>query len=151
MKTIIAGSRNISDMFCTNGINPCEVGCKCVDRAYEYTIRVIKACPWHITEIVSGRAKGVDQFGEWYARANKITLSIFPANWQQYGNAAGPIRNKEMAEYADACIVIWNGKSAGSTNMIKLAKEQSLGLMIQIPNEMGMDDFWINGMNLEGE
>lgn len=47
----------------------------------------------------------------------------FPADWKKHGKAAGPIRNREMAEYADALLLIWNGESRGSANMKKEMKK----------------------------
>ena len=70
-----------------------------------------------ITEVVSGGADGVDSCGEEYALAADQPLKIFKADWSKYGKAAGPIRNKQMAEYADALLLIWDGKSKGSANM----------------------------------
>ena len=35
-------------------------------------------------------------------------------------------RNKEMARYADALIVFWDGESKGRTNMIIDAKNEGL-------------------------
>jgi hypothetical protein len=79
-----------------------------------------------IDEIVSGRCKGVDKSGENYAEFQNIPLKKFTADWDAHGNAAGPIRNREMAKYADALLLIWNGKSKGSSNMknemLKLGK-----------------------------
>ena len=69
-------------------------------------------------EIVSGRANGADKWGETFADEHYFPKQYFPANWDKHGKAAGPIRNKEMAEYADAAIIFWDGKSRGSKNMI---------------------------------
>ena len=69
-------------------------------------------------EIVSGGANGVDKIGECLAEFCAYDLKKFPANWNKHKKAAGPIRNKEMAEYADCAIVIHNG-SRGSLNMIE--------------------------------
>ena len=86
----------------------------------------------HITnlEIVSGGAKGADKLGEDYAKAYGYDIKVFPANWNKHGKSAGPIRNKQMAEYADALIAFWDGKSRGTKNMINNAK--TLGLKIKI-------------------
>lgn len=50
----------------------------------------------------------------------------FKADWNTYGKTAGPKRNAQMAEYGDALLVIWDGKSRGSANMksemLKLGK-----------------------------
>lgn len=73
----------------------------------------------HIAEIVSGGATGIDSDGEAAADACLLPVRKFPADWNTHGKAAGPIRNKQMAEYADALLLIWNGESRGSANMKK--------------------------------
>lgn len=67
-------------------------------------------------EIVSGGARGVDYSGELYADEYSIPVTIFPYK-SELGKAGGPIRNKEMADYADALLLIWDGESRGSKNM----------------------------------
>lgn len=106
MKVIIAGSRNI------NNIN--------------YIIDAIQNSHFHITEIVSGGARGVDKLGEEYAKLNKIPIKIFNAEWNTFGKSAGYRRNKEMGDYADALIAIWNGESLGTKHMIDIAKDKNL-------------------------
>ncbi len=71
-----------------------------------------------ISEVVSGTARGADYLGEEYANENGIPIKSFPADWDNYGKAAGPIRNRQMAEYADVLIAVWDGKSKGTNNMI---------------------------------
>jgi hypothetical protein len=72
------------------------------------------------SEIVSGHcSKGPDEAGERWAKANKVPLKIFPANWDEHGKAAGPIRNRKMAPYCDRALIFWDGKSRGSKNMIE--------------------------------
>lgn len=69
-------------------------------------------------EIVSGGAKGSDESGENWAISYRLCgLKVFPADWDGHGKAAGPIRNRKMANYADALLLIWDGKSRGSQNM----------------------------------
>lgn len=100
MKLIIAGSRTIQ-------VSPEHLK-KFLDR---YMI-------WP-TEVVSGGAKGMDQSGEFFAQDFEIKITRFPADWDTHGKMAGPIRNKQMAEYADALVLIWDGQSKGSMNMRK--------------------------------
>lgn len=69
------------------------------------------------TEIISGVAQGIDTCGENFALTEDILISQFPADWNAHGKAAGHIRNKEMAHYADALLLIWDGESKGSANM----------------------------------
>lgn len=73
-----------------------------------------------ITEIVSGGGGNVDEAGEEYSTLFlEKEPKIFRANWAQEGVAAGPIRNSKMAEYGDALLLIWDGKSKGSSSMKK--------------------------------
>jgi len=70
-----------------------------------------------IAEIVSGGANGVDRDAEIAAQECLIPFKLFAADWETHGKAAGPIRNRQMAEYADALLLIWDGESRGSKNM----------------------------------
>jgi hypothetical protein len=106
MKVIIAGSRSIND--------------------YKQLCQIMDNLIIQTTEVVCGMASGVDLMGKRWAEENGIPVKKMPANWSLHGNAAGPIRNKEMAEYADALILLWDGKSKGSKSMLKFAKENDL-------------------------
>ena len=78
-------------------------------------------------EIISGGANGADRFGEFYAGDSGVPLKVFPAEWDKYGKAAGPIRNAQMAQYADAVILFPGGR--GTDSMRKLAKEYGLKIL----------------------
>ncbi len=81
-------------------------------------------------QIVSGCCCGADSLGEHYAAAHGIPVKRFPADWLQYGKAAGPIRNRKMAEYASKgegiLVAFWDGKSRGTASMIRLAEKCGL-------------------------
>lgn len=98
MKVIIAGSRDLTNMANIK--------------------QAVKESNFDITEVVSGHARGVDRLGEQWAKTSNISVKLFPADWGKFGKAAGFVRNKEMAEYADALIAIWDGVSRGTENMI---------------------------------
>ncbi len=72
---------------------------------------------------VSGGCKGADMLGERYARENRMEIERYPAEWDKYGRAAGPMRNKIMAQVCDYVICFWDGKSRGTKTMIEYAKE----------------------------
>ena len=107
MKLIIAGSREFTDYklltetMAAEGLNADTVA-----------------------TVVSGCARGADRLGEKWAVAQGIPIARFPANWDSYGKRAGYVRNSEMAEYADACIVFWNGSSKGTKHMIDVANRK---------------------------
>ena len=80
--------------------------------------------------IVSGCCRGADSLGERYAKEHGIPVVRFPADWLAYGKAAGPIRNRKMAEFASqgegALVAFWNGESRGTASMIRLAEKYGL-------------------------
>lgn len=110
MITIIAGGRDITD--------------------YDHLQDALEAYRNDITEVVSGGAEGVDAMGERYAKGAGLPLKVFKADWAANGKAAGPIRNRQMAEYAQALLAIWDGKSRGTANMIEEARKR--GLFVQV-------------------
>lgn len=63
-----------------------------------------------IREVVSGGASGADAGGEAWAKKRGIPIKRFPADWKTHGRAAGPIRNRQMAEYADAVVLFLEGE-----------------------------------------
>lgn len=93
---------------------------------------------WQISEVVSGGAKGMDLGGEVWAENKKIPVKKFPADWNLYGKAAGPIRNAEMAAYADGVILFPGGK--GSKNMLETAEEFNLEILVVREGKV----FWHN-------
>ena len=106
MKVVIAGIRY------EDPVN------KIVFDNYPLLVKAITDSGYKISEIISGAAIGVDTLGETYAGANNIPVNRKPANWNKYGKRAGPMRNKEMALLADAAVILWDGESKGTRNMI---------------------------------
>lgn len=68
-----------------------------------------------ITEVVHGGAMGADSEGRKWAISRGIRTRVFRADWNGYGRWAGPKRNREMAEYADAVVLFPGGR--GTNNM----------------------------------
>jgi len=108
VRVIIAGGRDITDA--------------------SLIVEAVAASGFQIASVVSGGASGVDSLGEDWARKCCVPVARFPADWKAHGRAAGPKRNREMAENADALIAIWDGASRGTKNMIETA--QKLGLKV---------------------
>lgn len=81
-------------------------------------------------EIVCGMAKGADLLGKRYAEERGFKVKEFPADWNTHGKKAGPMRNAEMANYADALIAFWDGTSTGTCHMIEKAKQKGLKIRV---------------------
>lgn len=75
--------------------------------------------------IIWGGAKGTDSMGKRYADDYNIEEEEEKADWSKYGRAAGPIRNKVMAEKCTHLIAFWDGKSKGTKSMISLAEKNN--------------------------
>ena len=80
--------------------------------------------------IFCGKARGADSLGERYAESHGYAVRYFPPDWRRYGRAAGPRRNQEMAEEADALAAFWDGSSPGTGHMIQSASHRGLRLLV---------------------
>lgn len=112
MKTIIAGSRNCTEIA-------------------ELLI-ALSRCGWQPTTVVSGTARGADKLGERWAAAHGLLIEQFPADWDAHGKAAGYRRNEQMADHAEALIALWDGKSRGTKHMIDIAKRNGLRVYVHL-------------------
>ena len=68
----------------------------------------------NVRELVSGAASGADRGGEAWASKRGIPIRQFPADWAKHGRGAGPKRNRQMAEYAQAVALFPGGKGTAS-------------------------------------
>ena len=79
--------------------------------------------------IISGAADGADTLAEQYAIYHRIPRSIYPAQWNTYGKAAGPIRNKQMLDDGKPTMVVGFGGDKGTKDMLKRSKKAGLPVM----------------------
>lgn len=130
MKTIIAGTRTLT-MF-----------------QLDELVTAIDLSGFKITEVVSGAAPGGDFLGEQYAMHLGLPVKKFPAAWddldapgavirrnrhgEKYNVRAGVDRNLAMAEYAEALIALWDGKSTGTADMILQAHRHGLRVYVYL-------------------
>ncbi len=80
--------------------------------------------PEDTTEIVSGGAKGVDACAASYASVSGIKLTEFLPDYNKYGRFAPLKRNIDIVAYSDEIIAFWDGKSKGTSFVIKEAEKQ---------------------------
>lgn len=108
MRVIIAGSRSITDL-----------------RAVFHAMAKARERGIVPTSVLCGMAAGVDTLGYEWADLQEIPVVEYPADWSK-GRTAGFIRNYKMARNADALVLIWDGKSSGSANMLSHAERLKL-------------------------
>jgi hypothetical protein len=114
MKIIIAGGRDFND----------------IHKVMESVDHHLSKCKHLDIEIVSGTANGADKLGEEYAELRDYKVAQFKPDWDKYGKGAGYKRNVEMADYADALVAFWDGKSKGTMHMINIAKKKGIQVKI---------------------
>lgn len=72
--------------------------------------------------VVSGGAKGVDQWAEIYAQERGLETLIFPADWNSFGKRAGMMRNRDIVKACDRLVAFWCDESKGTKHSIDLAR-----------------------------
>lgn len=83
-----------------------------------------------ITEVVSGGASGVDRLSERWAKDHKIPIEVIRADWSRFGKNAGPIRNAQIIENAQAMIAVWDGLSRGTADSIARAEAKRIDTFV---------------------
>lgn len=129
MRLIIAGSREFKSL-----------------KAVGNAVRMFgKAHPdFHITEVVSGGARGADRLGEEVARTAGLTVKVFNPDWKKNGKAAGPLRNATMAEYGDALLALFITGIEGRGTQDMVEKMHRVGkpvFVANFPAELALSEF----------
>jgi hypothetical protein len=125
MKLIIAGSRDIDNYELVKQLvedtlhqwfHSHETG------NYYYPVEVVSGrCPvGKLTYMTKDGIKvyGIDGIGERLAEEWGKRVVPFTAQFTTLGKSAGPIRNEQMAKYADRAIIIRLTESKGSKDMV---------------------------------
>jgi len=77
--------------------------------------------------VVEGEARGADSHGRRVAESLNIPVLKFPAKWQEFGRAAGAIRNRQMLVEGKPDLVLAFhddlSKSVGTANMVWQARK----------------------------
>lgn len=82
-----------------------------------------------ISELIEGGAKGADWLAGKWARHRKVQCRTFPANWNKYGPAAGPLRNQEMLDKSKPALVVAFPGGRGTKDMIGRARHAGISVL----------------------
>jgi hypothetical protein len=95
---------------------------------------------WGYKFVIEGEAPGADTIAREEAEAAHMiilsrdsTAKGFPAQWSQYGRAAGPIRNREMLDQRPDLVLAFHPditKPKGTADCIKEAKRRGIEVIL---------------------
>lgn len=85
--------------------------------------------------VIEGEARGADTLARQWAEARGIPVEAYPADWERYGKAAGPIRNRQMLDegHPDLVVAFPAGRLAdtkGTLNMVSTAQARSIRVVV---------------------
>ena len=83
-----------------------------------------------VSQVIAGGCRGADALAVTAAKACGYPFREFPADWQKFGKAAGPIRNQRMLDEGRPDLVVafhedWEN-SKGTKDMIRRARSQGI-------------------------
>lgn len=108
IRIIVCGGRGYSDSACLTD-----------------TLNQIHVCT-PISFLADGGARGADTLAHAWATCREIPTQRFFAEWDRYGNAAGPVRNAKMlAEVKPDLVVAFPG-GRGTADMVAKARHANI-------------------------
>lgn len=110
MRVIVCGGRDFSD---ANQVN------QVLDELHER---------YGFTVLCHGNAKGADMLADKWAQKNNVLVMAYPADWHGQGKAAGPIRNRKMAESGAMLLIAFPG-GKGTANMKTEARKAGVRII----------------------
>lgn len=111
----------------------------CGDREWtdrDYIERVLSSLAPRV--VIEGHCRGADQIAHRWAEfsdaySDSIELICKPANWAKYGRAAGPIRNRQMADERPDLVLAFHdqiSESKGTADMLTVADERRIAYVL---------------------
>ncbi len=102
-----------------------------------FTSTMIDVCNQHTSAhnrplIISGGARGADKFAIDLAKGWNYQYKIFMAEWDRYGNRAGPIRNQRMLDEGkpDLVVAFPTPTSRGTWDMVRRAQKNNIETIV---------------------
>ena len=109
MRVLVCGGRDL---------DPFKVSC----HLYDFFEKLLTDEGISVTTIIHGDARGADLGARNLAEVLNIFQLPFPADWDRYGNRAGPIRNRQMLKEGNPDIVVAFPGGSGTTDMVRLSE-----------------------------
>lgn len=109
----------------------CLVVLVCGDRNWTNRASItkrLKSLP-KSTLILHGGARGADTIAGEEAAKLGLKVEVFPAEWDKYGPAAGPIRNVKMLDRKPNLVIAFHpdlAKSRGTAHTVREARKRQI-------------------------
>jgi SLOG family YspA-like protein len=90
-----------------------------------------------VTKIAHGGEGGAERLASEVSLELRIPCRVYSADWDRYGNAAGPIRNRKMldAEHPDLVLAFWDGQSHATLDLINMAVRSGYDVHLYTPGK----------------
>jgi YspA, cpYpsA-related SLOG family len=90
---------------------------------------------WNPSDItvIHGAARGADTCAAVAAIRLHFKINSYPANWNTYGRAAGPIRNRQMLDEEPHFVLAFHDNikaSKGTADMIRAARKKCIRVIL---------------------
>lgn len=125
MRVIVTGSRNWTGQWGINKIYEVLDSALNMADTMEQGFELIHgACPTGADEIANSWAQVPEV-------ADKVMLTTWPASWDLYGKAAGPVRNEQMMTAGgDLCLAFLRSNSSGTLDAIGKARRRGIWTVV---------------------
>lgn len=91
---------------------------------------------FEIDVIGHGAAPGADSLAQQYAEYRGYPAESWPADWDRHGNAAGPIRNRQMFKEFNPDLVVAFPGGKGTADMVSVAQKGKCAVFVVPRNDL---------------
>jgi hypothetical protein len=90
-----------------------------------------------VTRMAHGGEGGAERLAGELSLELRIPCRVYAADWERYGHAAGPIRNRKMldAEHPDLVLAFWDGESHATLDLINMAVRSGYDAFLYTPGK----------------
>jgi hypothetical protein len=76
-----------------------------------------------VSVVIEGESRGADKLAALWASRRSIPLEPYPADWDRWGMAAGPKRNRQMLIEGKPDLVVAFPGGDGTADMVRQARK----------------------------
>lgn len=109
-------------------------GCKFADMPFLFSVLDGLNAEHPFTLVIEGGARGADSLARLWAKARRVKLEEFPADWRRHGKMAGPLRNTQMLKEGKPDLVVAFPGGVGTFDMVDKALRAGVRVIEPKPN-----------------